>query len=140
MNYKKGEYLKYEDGYYAMIRAVLDENALISSYWKKENSDGYKAEQVAKAYRLLSFEELDEDCIICTAEDAGIKEVVMKKPKQWIPKKGEKYFYGYISDSLILHTGSHTWANDSIDKELLAVGNVHRTEEEALTFMKSKMK
>ena len=131
MNYKKGDYLKLNDGEYTMVRGVVDENAVVSRFWRKNDSDEEKAEQVAKANVWVSFEELDRYHTICTAEEAGIK---------WIPEEGEKYYTGIVTFRLKLDTLSYIWRNDSYHQALLSVSNVHRTEEEALTFMKSKMK
>jgi len=133
MTYKKGDYLKHNDGECTMIRAVVEGGALVSRHWVNGDSNGYKAEQVTKVNRWVSSEQLDGYYTICTAEESGMK-------KRWRPEEGAKYFYGYVSSSLKLITDSCPWHNDYIDRGLLAVGNVHRTEEEALAFVNSKIK
>lgn len=56
------------------------------------------------------------------------------KRKPFIPEQGEDYFFLTVSrdENISLKRGRKTWTDDGVDYGMLALGNVFRSEEEAL--------
>ena len=58
------------------------------------------------------------------------------KRKPFIPEQGEDYFFLTVSrdenNNISLKRGRKTWTDDGVDYGMLALGNVFRSEEEAL--------
>lgn len=132
MTLSKNDYLKKGDNYERVIE-VLGEIVFPSfkfSRWDEKYEDILKRE-LANNPRTIA--ELEADgWTKCTAQEAGA-------PKEsWRPAVGERYFYAIFTDSRVTY-GYHLWHNDDIDNACLSIGNVHRTPEEAIAWLKSKL-
>ena len=133
MTLSKNDYLKKGDTYLRVIE-VLGEIMFLS--WPFQEYDDCMGNGV------LRREVVDSLCTIhqlktdgwtkCTPQEAGAPE------EKWKPKEGEEYLVVLISPTGEVDTYTYTWANDEADNKCFAIGNVHKTEGEAIEWAKKR--
>ena len=133
MTLSKNDYLKKGDTYLRVIE-VLGEIMFLS--WPFQEYDDCMGNGV------LRREVVDSLCTIhqlktdgwtkCTPQEAGAPE------EKWKPEEGEKYWFAWIDSEGEANAGYIIWYRNSLDNKRLAIGNVHKTKEEAFAWAKKR--
>lgn len=112
------------------ILEVIGDLYFTSGSWASEY---YAIENSQKVGTCYTEYELDENgWALCPPDETLLPE------EKWKPKDGERYYYTHFNGHEIL-APRDTWFNVIVDNERLAIGNVHKTPEEAIAWLKSKM-
>lgn len=132
MTLSKNDYLKKGNEYCRVIE-VLGE--VLFTSWSFQHYDdtaegAYRRERSAGSVTIPTLEA--NGWTPCTAQEAGA-------PKEsWKLKIGEKYYYAEF-DGWDIKAGYLNWDGGPVDNRYLAIGNVHKTPEEAIAWLKSKL-
>lgn len=130
MPYKKGDVLK-SDEYRMKVLEILGDLYFCSETWdeskyaeRKSNGGGH--------YRT-QFELNGGGWSLCPPDQT------LLPAEPWKPEGGEHYYYGYIDSTEDVYSSHTTFSGDNkTDQRRLAIGNVHKTSEEAIAFARKR--
>ena len=112
------------------ILEVIGDLYFTSGSWASEY---YAIENSQKVGTCYTEYELDENGWALCPPD----ETLLPKEKRK-PREGEEYLVVLISPTEEVNTYTYTWANDEADNKCFAIGNVHKTEGEAIEWARKR--
>jgi hypothetical protein len=129
MKYNKGDTLM-NDHLRRKILEVIGDLYFTSGSWASEY---YAIENSQKVGTCYTEYELDENgWTLCPPDETLL-------PKEaWKPREGEKYWFAWIDSEGEANAGYIIWYKNSLDNKRLAIGNVHKTKEEAIAWAKKR--
>lgn len=129
MKYNKGDVLKKGD-YRIKILETLGDLYFVSQSWFSEKNAVNSSQ---KALDYLTEYELDKSgWTLCPPDETLLPQ------EAWKPEEGEKYWFAWIDSEGEANAGYIIWYKNSLDNKRLAIGNVHKTEEEAIAWAKKR--
>lgn len=132
MQLQKNDYLK-KGNIYRRVIEVLGEVVFPSmafGSWNDKNSGVLMRESSSTTCTVAELEA--DGWTKCTPQEAGAPE------EKWESVRGKLYHYAYY-DGFTVYSRSVTWDAFPSDKKRLAIGNVHKTKDEAIAWLKSKL-